>query len=666
MSVSRPLPAQIYFPLLLVCLFFALGGCIPKENIPLHSGVRPVKHVTKPAPLLSGVEELWEFAKPPAGKADPDAFMQPSDAPGDEPAMTRPESEQTMAQEIEELKSLGAWEEGVPAREEAAAVTAYDFPVTINRQVEYYLDFFQNEHRKTFEFWLARSGRYLPMIQKELKEAGLPQDLAYLAMIESGYNNGAYSRAQAVGMWQFMKGTGRNYGLLVNDYVDERRDPVKATRAAISYLSALYQEFGSWYLAVAGYNAGEGKIRRAIKKYNTTNFWKLAQGEFLQLETKRYVPKLIAAIILAREPEKYGFSGVEYLAPLEYDTVEVPRWTALRAVALAADADLEELNRLNRELCKPFTPPDSADYALKVPAGKKAQVERNLPRVRAIVSTDFKTHKVREGETLTAICARYGLSKTVILKANNLRTAKLQAGVRLRIPFRTTNYELLPEGVDMPDRLVAASASGDFILHKVRPGDTVSELAKLYNVPSHLIAGWNDLEDISRIRAGQQLALYVRRGDEPEPDDVIQVASKEVAGAVSPAAQRKKAVAVASVVSAEDSTYYQVRQGDSLWAIARRFQVSTADIKKWNRLEKTDIIHPGTSLLVRMGAGEPTTGGGGTKVTYYDVRGGDSLWTIARRFNLTTDKIKQWNNLKTNLIHPGNRILLKLEPDPGV
>lgn len=684
MSVLRFFPIRIYCLLLPLCFLFVLGGCIPKENIPLHSGLRPVKPVSSLPSLFPEIEESLEAAQsgvpPEVVGDDSEDSVEAVGASIDEPPMSPPEPEQTVAQEVKDLESLGKWEEGTSTKE-AAAVITYDFPVTINRQVEYYLDFFQNKHRKTFERWLARSSRYLPMIQNELREAGLPQDLAYLAMIESGYNDGAYSKARAVGMWQFIKGTGRKYGLLINSNVDERRDPVKATKAAVSYLSDLYQEFDSWYLAVAGYNAGEGKIRRAIKKYDTTNFWDLAQGRFLKLETKRYVPKLIAAIILARDPEKYGFTDIEYQEPLAYDVVEVPRWTALRAVALAAEMDPEDLRLLNRELRKPFTPPDFSSYALKVPPGKKVQVEQNLPRVRAVVTTNFKTHKVREGESLTSVCRQYGLSKTVILKANNLRAAKLQAGHRLRIPFQTTDYELLPEGVNTPNRLVADSAGGDFILHKIRPGDTVSGLAKLYNVPAHLIAGWNDLQDISRIRAGQQLAIYVRRGEEPDAGVAPVLAKMENTEVVRPEVRKKKVVdggspdlengpgtLATSAVAPGNATYYQVRRGDSLWTISKRFQVSIADIRRWNGLDKTTLIHPETNLVVGADAAAPAgkgEEGRSGKITYYQVRGGDSLWTIARRFNLTTDEIKQWNNLKTNLIHPGNRLLLKLEPDAG-
>ena len=261
-------------------------------------------------------------------------------------------------------------------------VESYDFPLTMNDQVEYYLDFFTNRHRKTFARWLARSSRYLPMIKEEFAKAGLPLDLAYLPMIESGFNTTVSSRASAVGTWQFMRATGQNYGLTVNNYVDERRDPVKSTKAAAAYLSKLYKDFDSWHLAVAAYNAGEGKIKKAMKQSDTDDFWEIAQSQYIHSETKLYVPQLIAAIMIAKDPEKYGFDNIDYDEPLEYETVHVPRGTPIKAVALACNLPDEEILVLNRHLSKAITPPSEADYPLRVPPGKKDLVDKNLPRVR--------------------------------------------------------------------------------------------------------------------------------------------------------------------------------------------------------------------------------------------------------------------------------------------
>jgi membrane-bound lytic murein transglycosylase D len=338
----------------------------------------------------------------------------------------------------------------------------------MNDQVEYYLDFFTNRNRKTFSAWLARSSRYLPMIKKELALAGLPLDLAYLPMIESGFSTTASSPASAVGAWQFMRATGRSYGLKVNKYVDERRDPVKSTKAAVAYLSNLYKQFDSWHLAVAAYNAGEGKIKRAMKQSETDDFWEIAKSQYIYSETKLYVPQLIAAIMIAKDPEKYGFDDIDYDEPLDYETVRVPRGTPIKAVAVACNLADEEILALNRHLSKAITPPSEANYPLRVPPGKKDLVVENLPKVRQVTVTKFNTHVVKRGETLTTIRRKYKLSKTTLLKANNLEQERLSLGQHLRIPCQTTAYKL----GDEPLHLDRAGAGTPLFSIRTEPAET--------------------------------------------------------------------------------------------------------------------------------------------------------------------------------------------------
>jgi membrane-bound lytic murein transglycosylase D len=432
----------------------------------------------------------------------------------------------------------------------------------------------------------------------------------------------------------------------------------------VAYLSALYEEFGSWYLAVAGYNAGEGKIRRAIKRYKTTDFWEIAQGRYLKLETKRYVPKLIAAILISKEPGKYGFTNIQYQPPLAYETVDVPRWTSVKAVALASNLDAKELRSYNNELRKEFTPPDRASYPIKVPVGKKVQVEKNLPRVQAVVITDYKTHKVKKGEILNSICKKYGLSKTVILKSNNLRSAGLKSGQRLRIPYQTTSYEMLPEGSVAKGYLAAESSGGNFVLHKIRPGETVSELARLYSVPIHLIAAWNDIRDISRITAGQQLVFYVQNNaPQVAQNSAVEKSTKQLVAARTKerkeiqVAKKTSEVQLASAPSNKETDdsrgYYIVRQGDSLWNISRKFGLTSQKLRQMNSLAN-NVIHPGDRLVIMAGVKSDS------REIYYRVRSGDSLWTIARKHQVSPEEVKRWNNLQGNMIHPGNRLLLKM------
>lgn len=514
---------------------------------------------------------------------------------------TMAEPEALLEEELSELNKTGSWENGTPdaeIKEEPDIV--YDFPITINKQVQFYLDTFQGRQRKYFKKWLARSGKYLPSIHREFQEAGLPRDLVYLAMIESGFNPSAYSRAHAVGLWQFIKGTGRNYGLRIDSWVDERREPEKATRAAAAYLSTLYNEFGDWYLAVAAYNAGEGKIRRAIKKHKTRDFWKLARHRYLRLETKRYVPKLIAAILIAREPAKYGFTDIEYHAPQGYDLVTVPPRTDLAAVAAAAGTKVETIRKLNNELRKNQTPPNLKAYRIKVPQGSRELVADNLKRLHPVITTGYKTHTVRRGDTLGRICRTYNLNKKTLLKANNLHSAKLAKGQRLRIPYRTTRYVLLKKGETLSKRYAAAGKNNPLILHKLKRGDTLSKISKQYNVPVEIIMQWNDITNVRRIRAGQHIALYV------ENSGLQTVAARTTAAPGVKKGKRQKYITLADIKKRKAGTgtvqaqltWYRVRNGDSLWTIARKFQVSARDLRKWNNL-RSNMIHPGKRLVVK-------------------------------------------------------------------
>ena len=249
-----------------------------------------------------------------------------------------------------------------------------DIPLTFNNKVEYFTRYFQNSGRSSFAKWLSRSERYIPMMKSVLRKEGLPEDLVYLAMIESGFAPHAFSVASAVGPWQFMSGTGKRYSLRIDPWIDERRDPLKSTIAAALYLKELYALFNNdWYLAAAGYNAGENKILRAISMYNTRDFWEISKGRYLKRETKDYVPKLLAAAIIAKEPARYGFADVAYLPPMDFDQVKIPSRTDLEVVAKGCGVSVQTIHELNPELRRSSTPPDYPGYELKIPKGTSAQ-----------------------------------------------------------------------------------------------------------------------------------------------------------------------------------------------------------------------------------------------------------------------------------------------------
>ena len=508
------------------------------------------------------------------------------------------EPEQCLTEELEALRHTGSWQtQNASTFLESTKETSYDFPIVLNKQVEAYLDIFKNKQKKAFGRWLARSGRYLPMFKKELRDAGLPEDLAYLAMIESGFSQRAHSRARAVGLWQFMRGTGKEYNLRIDKYVDERRHAEKSTKAAVAFLSDLYARFGDWHLAVAGYNAGAGKIGKGLKRFKTDNFWSLAEHRYLRLETKRYVPKLIAAILIAKNPKQYGFSNIKYDAPLEYETLRVGPGLNLDAVATICNTNSKAIKKLNQELKTGRTPLNKSHYDVQIPVGKKGLAEANLPRLHSVVSTGYKTHVIRKNDSLSKICKRYNINKTTLLKVNNLRSSKLVAGNHLRIPYRTTRYRLLAKGN------TGNIATNDLILHTIKSGESISKIADKYNVPAELIVSWNGLKSVHKIRAGQQLALYIDNSDKTIAYKKQQPAQKHIAKASSDddssiiiLAEQKKISTNKAPVNTKVS-WYHVRRGDSLWKIARKFNLSTKQLKSWNKL-KSNHIKPGIKLKI--------------------------------------------------------------------
>jgi membrane-bound lytic murein transglycosylase D len=311
-------------------------------------------------------------------------------------------AEQLSENRVEELLAKSGLHREDPALEEELKkwdqTLKIDVPVARNKQVKAYLVYFTTERKNTIRKYLSRSSRYLPMIRGVFQEYGLPEDLAYLAMIESGFNPHAYSHAHACGMWQFIRGTGRRYGLAIDNYVDERRDPVKSTHAAAQYLLDLYKQFGSWYLAAASYNCGEGRVQREIDGSTLKNFWELSANQCLPGETKNYVPQMIAATIIAKNPKKFGFKNIPYLPPLPYDTVKVDEPTSLRAAAIACNVPLEEFELLNPELRRGVTPPDQSPYVMKIPKASQKLFARHIQmaRVEAPARASASVHTARK------------------------------------------------------------------------------------------------------------------------------------------------------------------------------------------------------------------------------------------------------------------------------
>jgi membrane-bound lytic murein transglycosylase D len=431
----------------------------------------------------------------------------------------------------------------------------YDIPIEVNPAVAAYVRFFQSPPtRGHFVKWLGRSHRYIDHYRVILREAGLPEDTVYLAMIESGFGNFAYSRARASGPWQFISSTGRLFGLKQDFWVDERRDPEKSARAAARYLKLLHDQTGDWRLAWAGYNAGVGKIFRAKAK-GQEDFWEMAAGRVLRKETKGYVPKLMAAAIIAKHPGAFGFRAeeIDRDAWPEYEEVPIPNATLLAVIARAAGVTERDIVDLNPELRRACTPPRS--YVLKIPKASVQEFARNWPAARDRVRLTFAGHVVRRGDTLSGIASRYGVPVQGIVEMNGVRSVRrLRPGTELLIPKPVSGGTLArAEPPRSPERRAPAAQA---------PATTVAETAA---APAPVAAA------------------------APAPEVVLApshaVAIAAPAAAAAPAGAR---------------TTLRVQQGDTLWSISQRFGVGLRDLARWNgiRNPRRHTLQIGRTLVV--------------------------------------------------------------------
>jgi len=381
-------------------------------------------------------------------------------------------------------------------------------PLEINDRVEAWINYFQNVIPERFGLYLARKGAYERMIRQKLRERGMPQDLIYLALIESGMNPNAYSRAAAVGMWQFIGSTGRFYDLEVSHWVDERRDPEKATDAALSYLQDLYDRFGSWYLAAAAYNGGPGRVSRGLARVDGGTFWDLADARLLRSETRNYVPKLIAAAIIGNDPERYGFGGIEPNDVLVYETVTVPDATSFDVLAEVAGTDEETLRTLNPHFPQRVTPP-GRQVELKVPAGVRSTFAARYAEVPTDKRVSWTYHVVQRGQTLGHIASRYGTTVSALRAANgNVNPRRLSIGRRLVIPRPTRMAQAGGSTASGGSSVSAQSRleSAGPVTVVVRRGDSLWSIARRHSVSTRELMTWNNLSS-TVIKPGDRIQI---------------------------------------------------------------------------------------------------------------------------------------------------------------
>ena len=485
-----------------------------------------------------------------------------------------------------------------PNLDTSKPMASYDLPVTVNPPVQEWIAYFTGPGRKAFGRGLERSTIYLPMIHKVFAENDLPLDLAYLSLIESNYVVDAVSRARAVGLWQFMPHTARRYGLNINCWVDERCHPEKATRAAAAYLKDLHAMFGRWNLALAAYNAGEGKIQRALQKFQVFRFWEIADKQYLRQETRDFVPKFLAALILAKNPTQYGFDAIVYREAPAVETVSVPKPSKLSVLARLCGTSTDVIRQLNPHLRQGTTPVGDKDFVLRVPKGAG---ERFLAEYAACSPADLApglSHRVARKETLKSIARRYKVSVDDLMAFNDLPSSRVRAGQTILVPGAEVARPVEAEAarpVQTASRKAAAAPSGGIAraYYVVKPGDTPYGIARRNNLKWQDVASWNDIQDVRQLKAGRKLVLYTAQAGTALASDEPRAASKK---------RRMVASASARPVSRTQADIqtvsYKVRTGDTLWNISRRFNMEPRDIRSMNNL-KGNRIRPGDVLTLR-------------------------------------------------------------------
>ncbi len=572
-------------------------------------------------------------------------------------------------------------------------------PTEINPLVNKWIDYFQGRGRPHMERYLARSSRYMKLMKKILRQNGLPEDLVYIALIESGFTSKATSRAAAVGYWQFIKGTGKRYGLEINSLVDERRDPVMSTQAAAEYFKGLYSVFGSWYLAMASYNVGENRVKREVMNHYTRDFWELAAKRRFPKETINYIPKFIAAKLIGNNPEKYGFSNIEYLTPIEFEHVKLEKPVNLRVMAEKMGINYDDLKDLNPKFKGEIAPLKTVGLELRVPLGQiqaalAAAPNASVGKVEYVADAgDTQVYKIKSGDSLFTVARKYKTTVAWLRDANDLtKGRKLRIGQRLAVPDRSGRKTVVKAvakvetKVEKTEDVEQASTVAEVVTTKgvfyiVQPGDTLSAIADDYSSNVEELRRMNKMTRGSVLKAGMKLRVPKDEGLPVDPSGAKR-SEKSLADKEKDAEQGSVIPINRSANSNRDpqsaNAAHVVKPGENLTTIAKKYGVTLGALRKANNLSKRSTLRVGSRLHIPFDARPQSLRSSkiqGTSISSFRpkklsmrrqhrarvhiVKRGENLTQIAGKYKVSLQILKSGNKLPMgSKLFVGSKLLI--------